>query len=396
LTGKIQPAYCTILARNYLPVALALSESLRQHGDGTPLTVFLIDANEETEFPDVPGVRWMHPGMLDLPERTVLELAMSYDLVEFATAIKPLVLRSLLAEHEQVAYLDPDTYAVSAMAELSPALASSAGIVLTPHYLQPVPGDSQFSEGHLLHVGVYNLGFCAVDRRADEFLGWWWGHLRRECLHDPIAGLFVDQKWADIGSVLFGGTGLKHYGYNVSLVNLHERPIGRDDDGYVISGTADRLRLFHFHSFDPRRPEELTTRVALTDGRTRQQALQELSVEYADIVLEREREIGPQPAYRYASDTTGRPITRRMRHAYRVAALADPGNLPSPFLSDEADEYERWRRGARGLAGRLMLSDVAKGIRMALPEEYANLKRRVPGLTSSFRGRFIERSGWFK
>ena len=121
----------------------------------------------------------MHPGMLDLAERTVLELAMSYDLVEFATAVKPLVLRSLLAEHEQVAYLDPDTYVVAPMEELCPALdASAGGIVLTPHYLRPVPPGSQFSEGHLLHVGAYNLGFCAVDRRAGEFLDWWWEHLR--------------------------------------------------------------------------------------------------------------------------------------------------------------------------------------------------------------------------
>jgi hypothetical protein len=125
-------------------------------------------------------------------------------------------------------------------------------------------------------------------------------------------------------------------------------------------------------------------------------ALQELSREYADLVLATETEIGPQPAYRYNADTTGRPITRRMRHAYRVAALADTGNLPSPFVPGEAEEYERWRRSARGSAGRLMLSDVAKGIRMALPEEYANVKRRLPGLTSRFRGRYIEKSGWLK
>jgi hypothetical protein len=43
-----------------------------------------------------------------------------------------------------------------------------------------------------------------------------------------------------------------------------------------------------------------------------------------------------------------------------------------------------------------MLSDVAKAIRMAMPEEYERVKRRVPALTTSLRGRFIERSGWLK
>ena len=389
-----EPAYCTILARNYLPAALALAESLQRHGSRIALTIFLIDATDDTELPDAEGVRWMHPGMLDLPERTVLELAMSYDLVEFATAVKPLVLGALLREHEQVAYLDPDLYLVAPMEELGAALAASGGILLTPHFLRPTPPESQFSEGHLLHVGIYNLGFCAVDRRADEFLRWWWDHLRAECLHEPLAGLFVDQKWVDIGSVLFGASSLRHHGYNVGVANLHERPIARDADGYYIAGTSDRLRVFHFHSFDPRRPDELSTRFGQTSRlRSDNEALDALCRAYADVVLGKERELGPQPDYVYNSDTTGRRITRRMRHAYRVAALAEPGGVPSPFVPTEAGEYGRWRHRAWPLAGRLMLSDVAKGMRCALPEEYANVKRRLPGLTASLRGRVVEKSG---
>jgi hypothetical protein len=399
-----QPAYFTILARNYLPAALALNESLGRHGDGTPLTICLIDATADTELPDVPGVNWMHPGMLGLDERTVLELVMGYDLVEFATAIKPLVFRALLREHEQVAYLDPDTYAVSPMEELTPALSEGAGILLTPHYLEPVPAGSQFSEGHLLHVGIYNLGFCAVDRRAEEFLDWWWGHLATECLHDPIAGLFVDQKWVDLGSVLFDASALRHYGYNVGLANLHERPVTRDSDGYFIGGTDDRLRLFHFHAFDPRRPDELSTRfrtshpdgMKTSDLTADTEALSALCNDYATVVLSKEAEIGPQPTYIYGSDTRGRKITRRMRHSYRVAALADPGTLPSPFVESEADAYDAWRRRAVPLTGKLMASDVAKGIRCALPEEYDNVKRRVPGLAASLRGRFIEKGGMWE
>jgi hypothetical protein len=338
-------------------------------------------------------VSWMHPGMLDLPGRKALELAMSYDLVEFATAVKPLVLRRLLEAHEQVAYLDPDTYVVSPMEELGPALdASPGGIVLTPHYLKPTPPGSAFTEGHLLHVGTYNLGFCAVDRRAAAFLDWWWGHLSAECLHDPIAGLFVDQKWVDLGSVLFSGSSLRHYGYNVNVANLHERPIAGDGDGYRVAGTDDRLRLFHFHAFDPNRPEELSTRFN-ADGMRADDALAELCEGYAEVVLRKDRQLGPQPDYIYDFDTTGRRIPRRLRHTYRVAALAEPGTLPSPFVPAEADEYERWRRRTRGLTGRLILSDLAKGIRCAVPEEYGNVRRRLPGLTGRLRGRIVEKSG---
>ena len=193
--------------------------------------------------------------------------------------------------------------------------------------------------------------------------------------------------------MLFGATSLRHYGYNASLVNLHERPISRDDDGYVIGATGDRLRLFHFHAFDPRRPEELTTRFDLDRTDSGDGALSELTRRYAAVVLDKEAQLGPQPPYVYATDTTGRRIPRRTRHAYRVAASAEPGAIPSPFVAGEAADFERWRRRARGLTGKLILSDVAKGVRCAVPEEYGNLKRRLPGLTTRLRGRFIEKTG---
>jgi hypothetical protein len=391
MTSRI---HCTILARNYLPSALTLADSLRRGGIDTPLVVFLTDATPDTELPDIDGVRWMRPASLDLPERTVLELAMSYDLVEFATALKPLVLGALLRESGQVVYLDPDTYLVSEMVELDPAL-DEGPIVLTPHYLEPPPPGNHFSEGHLLHVGVYNLGFCAVNRSADKLLGWWWDHLRSECLHDPLSGLFVDQKWMDVGSVMFGASVLRHYGYNVGAGNVHERPLARDSDGYYIEKTGDRLRLFHFHAFDPRRPESLYNRLRTRNGSVPvdNEALRSLCKEYASEVLEKRRLIGPQPPYAYASDTSGRRISRRMRHAYRVASLADPGGVPSPFVAEEAGDYERWRRSALPLASRLTLSDVAKGLRCAMPEEYDKVKHRFPALMRRLRGRYLEGTG---
>lgn len=389
-----QPAYCTILARNYLPRALMLNDSLRQTGSEVPLVIVLTDALPDTELPEIEGVRWMRPIELGLPERELLQLAMFYDLVEFATAIKPLVLKKLLVEYDQVAYLDPDTFATSPMLELSPALEASPGVVLTPHYLDPVPEGNQFSEGHLLHVGVYNLGFCAVDRKAGPFLDWWWSHLRSECLHGPLDGLFTDQKWIDVGAVLFDAHALRHYGYNVSVANVHERPIARDDEGYWIEGHGDRLRLFHFHAFDPHRPEDMyARRSTASDGaRGGTAALTELATSYAAELLAKQRELGPQPDYIWWTDTTGRPISRHMRHAYRSAVLAGE-QVPSPFVAAEADAYARWRRGARGLATKIVLGDLAKGVRCAMPDEYDALKRRFPGVARALRGRWVQDSG---
>ena len=182
--------YCTILAANYLPKALALVDSVRKHQDGAEVVVLLIDARSDADLPDVPGVRLVGTDFLGRSAREVLHRAAIYDLVEFATSVKPWLLMKLLEESDQVIYLDPDTYVTSPMDELSPALeASEGGILLTPHFLEPLPPDAPVDEGHMLHAGVFNLGFCAVDRRASGFLRWWDDRLRDECLFESAVRL---------------------------------------------------------------------------------------------------------------------------------------------------------------------------------------------------------------
>jgi hypothetical protein len=388
-------AYCTILSTNYLPKALALADSLRRHQPGSALTVLIVDARSDADLPDVDGVTLVGTDVLGLPTEELLEVATIYDLVEFATAVKPLLLKQLLGSHDAVFYLDPDTYLTSPMAELEGELAASeGGILLTPHFLEPLPEHAPTTEGHLLTVGVFNLGFCGVDRRGLAFLDWWWGHLRRECLFDFLSGLFVDQKWMDIGNTLFQARSLRHYGYNVSVVNLHERPIVERDGRLVISSTGEPLRLFHFHAFDTDHPEELSTR---HDGstahlRSESAALDALCKEYAEILIARQAQLEPAPPYAYAHDTRGRRISRQLRRAYRVEC-ASGARLPSPFVEAEADEFEAWRRRAWKPEAREVVGDALKSMRMSLPEEYARVKGRFPGLASRLRGRYVRADG---
>ncbi|HSV37264.1 MAG TPA: hypothetical protein VLI04_00765 [Nocardioidaceae bacterium] len=392
------PLYCTILARNYLAKALALGDSVHRHHPGSRLVVLLIDALDDDQLPDAPevaGVTLVSTKALGIPDRDVLALAAGYDLVEFATSVKPLLLRELLRESEQVVYLDPDTYVVAPMVELPPALASSdGGILLTPHFQEPVPAGEFLSEGHLLTVGVHNLGFCAVDRRAGEFLDWWWSHLEGECLHEPLSGLFVDQKWVDLGSTLFRAATFRHYGYNVGVGNLFERPIAKDVDGYVVASNGDRLRLYHFHAFDASRPDELTTRANESTAHLLEEnpALDELCKEYADMVLDFEAALGELAGYPYWTDTTGRRIARQMRRVHRQqrAAGLQP---PSPFVPAEAEAYEAWRKSSRKQVLRGLVGDAAKSVRVTLPDEYERLKTRFPGVASKFTGRFVDRGG---
>jgi hypothetical protein len=388
--------YCTILSTNYLPKALTLAESLRLHEDGAILRILFIDVAEDEGLPELPGVTALSTASLGLSRRSVRELVMSYDLVEFATAVKPLLLQRLLLQAEQVVYLDPDTYLTAPMVELPGALeASAGGILLTPHFLGPPPPGTDHTDGHLLLVGVNNLGFCAVDRRSLPALEWWWSHLHAECLYDPLAGLFVDQKWMDIGSSHFQAASFRHAGYNVSVANLWERPLVLDDEGYRIASTGESLRLFHFHAFDSSAPEKLSLRAQDSYAHLVQDdsVLLQLCKEYAAVLSSYEDSLPPAAPYAYATDTRGRMITRQLRRAYGRERQRSAVPLPSPFEPSEAAAYERWRRRAWLAIGRGLLHEAAKCARIVLPEEYDRVKRRFPRLAGKLNDRFSGGTG---
>jgi hypothetical protein len=387
--------FCTVLSTNYLPKALALAESLRLHEDGARLKILFIDHADDAGLPQLDGVDCLSTASLGLPRRTVMELVTSYDLVEFATAIKPLLFRRLLDDADQVFYLDPDTYVASPMVELSPALAASdGGILLTPHFLRPPPPDAEITDGHMLLVGVNNLGFGGFDRRSFDMLDWWWGHLRSECLYDPLAGLFVDQKWMDIGATLFQAASFRHAGYNVGVGNLSERPLAQDADGYFIASTGERLRLFHFHAFDSSAPQKLSVRFRHTEeNEVEDDVVLRLCKEYADVLTGYEQGLPPAPPYPWATDTRGRAINRQLRRAYLRESLAAESPLPSPFEPSESAAYERWRRRAWRPIARGLLSETAKCVRIVIPEEYERLRKHFPRLADKLNRRFSDGAG---
>jgi hypothetical protein len=234
------------------------------------------------------------------------------------------------------------------------------------------------SEAHSLTVGVYNLGFCAVNREAKSFLEWWNERLRFECLKYPLLGMFVDQKWMDVGSVLFGAHALGHYGYNVGTWNTHERPV-EYRDGYVVAtdGGDVPLRLFHFSGFDPDNPAELSSRLGFSTRDFRSgEGMSRLCDEYAKAVLRARSPLGAAPAYAFSHDSSGRRMKTRLRRAYRAALLSgqDP---PSAFEPRERAEFKRWRRRARAGVARQAALDLALAAKYAMPDEFDSVKRRL-------------------
>ncbi len=163
---------CTIIARNYWAHARVLTRSVLDHHPDAEVTVLVIDEDASTSDPawhehfDVVG-----PGDIGLDRDELMRMAGIYDVLELSTALKPWLLRSLLAkDREPVIYLDPDIEVFAPIDEIV-THARDKGIVLTPHTISPLPLDGYGpTELTILQAGTYNLGFIAVGSEADGFL----------------------------------------------------------------------------------------------------------------------------------------------------------------------------------------------------------------------------------
>lgn len=388
---QLAGVYCTIVAQNYLPQALALYESVREHEPDREFVLLVIDGDRRALEAGRSQLTVLGRHDLGLDAAELDHLAMIYDVVELSTAVKPLLLRKLLDRFEQAIYLDPDMQVVTPLAELE-ALVREHGIVLTPHFLAPIPpGSSYISEIHSLTVGIHNLGFCAVGRASVDFLDWWWSHLRRECLIYPLLGIFVDQKWTDVGANLFNAHSLRHAGYNIGPWNLLERRIELLDGTHVVGDRKDTLRLLHFSGFNANDPEAISERLSADmHGATDSAAFREISRRYATTVLRIERDLGKTPAYAFSRDSLGKSISKRLRRQYRADLLASTSAaLPSAFDHRQREAYASWRRGARLRKFRLTAGDLAIAAKYALPDTFGWFKNRFPSGFKRSRERLL-------
>jgi glycosyltransferase involved in cell wall biosynthesis len=252
----------TVIAPNYGPQAMILGESIAKH---MPDAVFRI-----VVLQDCPDISYIQNGInsylssietkidhravnfqdFDWSDFDVANCVNQYDLLEFATSVKPTILKNYLNDgYKRVTYLDPDIQVFSDFKEL---FDSKKSIAVTPHMLEDFPMDSRLpNQQSILHAGIYNLGFISVTSGAMPFLAWWEKKLNKYCSMDVEAGYHVDQRWVDWATNFVDVDVVRDPGLNVAYWNLHERTL---KDGMVLqlNVTATEiypLRFFHFSGF---------------------------------------------------------------------------------------------------------------------------------------------------
>ena len=326
--------------------ARVLADSfLRHHPDGT-FTVLVIDA-ERRPVQREQGFDGLSPFELGFEEREFNRMAVIYDVMELATAVKPFFLQQLLQRYDApVAYFDPDIEVFTPLVDIA-ELADQHGIVLTPHSTDPLPHDySEPGEVTLLLAGMFNLGFIAVGTKAWAFLDWWKERVARNCRVAPERGLFVDQRWVDFVPSLYDHHILRDRGSNVAHWNLLSRKFRRVGERYEVDGVP--LRFFHYSGFDPREPHLLSKflgdepNILLSE----EPDLARICADYAEKLLRHGFAESSAEPYGYSELPNGVPIDRLMRRVYREALveaeLKRKPEPPNPLDGEGPEAFLQW------------------------------------------------------
>ena len=318
----------TSAAVNYLPKVRKLCASIKRLHPEFEVVLALSDKpNAGVDFSAEPIDRVIAVEDLDIPDRT--RWSFFHDIVELSTAIKPFVLKKLLAEDgvARVLYFDPDMVLFSRLDDLLAAL-DAANVVLTPHQTHPETTLEAVRDNEIasLKHGIYNLGFLGVRPTAEgrRFADWWAERIYHFCVADIANGLFTDQRWIDLAPAFFDGVGiLKNTRYNVATWNLTTRLLSGDiANGFKVDGNP--LGFYHFTGFDSGAHRVMADKNA--PGNASVRALVDW---YADETrLDRDDPVA-RIRWQYGSYADGSPIPTSHRRLYRArpdlqAAFPDP------------------------------------------------------------------------
>jgi glycosyltransferase involved in cell wall biosynthesis len=383
--------FCTIIARNYLPFARVLTESLHRFHPGAEVTVLALDDMRAEVALAGDRFRLLELEELDLGPGELERMRVLYDVMELATAVKPWLLRHLLAEDRgPVVYLDPDIEAFAPLDEID-RLARRHQLVLTPHTLGPVPRDGhRLTEADIMGSGIYNLGFAALGEDAGEVVDWWCERLRRDCISEPREMLFVDQRWMDFAPALFTCHILRDSSYNVAYWNLADRDVAWTGDGYEVDGRP--LRFFHFSGYDPAQPWRLSKhqqddpRILLSE----RPGVARLCHDYAEHLREAGWGTLARTPYRWDVLDNGIPLDRRLRRLYRrelkAAEAAHRPLPPNPFERGGTEAFVDWLNEPLGYGPRRKISRYLQFVH----DDWDVLQKTFPDLAGPDGERYLD------
>jgi hypothetical protein len=333
--------YYTSITSNYLPKARVLAHSVKRHDPDARFHLLLSDMPPPGfELGAEPFDTVL--GLEDLGIPDAKRWAFKHALVEMCTAVKGPGALEIVRRHrpQKLFYFDPDMVVFGGLDALGREL-DSHSVLLTPHLTDPEPTRRGILDNEIsaLKHGTYNLGFIGLrcDGEGLRCLQWWSDRLLEFCRDDIPAGLFTDQRWADLIPAFFDDVRvLRDPQYNVATWNLtNRRATGTAPDAILINGRP--LGFYHFSGFDSGAQEAM-----LGVYGTESPELFALREWYIDQCERHgQSSMGRIPCV-YANFDNGEPITKMQRILYREREDLQRA-FPDPFAtSDARASYFHW------------------------------------------------------
>ncbi len=330
----------TSAACNYIPKVRMLFNSLRQHHPEAVLHLLLADGPTDLLDPSREPFDELTT-LADLQVPHWKGWAFCHNIVELATAMKPLFLQTLLARPDcgKVLYLDPDMVVFSRLDDIIASL-DQANIALTPHQVSPEQTISAIVDNEIssLKHGVYNLGFVGV-ANTDEgrrFAAWWAHRVYHFCRSEIPNGLFTDQRWVDLVPAFFTGVAIQRSSrHNVATWNITTREMTRNADGqYLMDG--EPLGFYHFTGFDSGAHKIMAVKNA-GDNAT----VQELVQWYEDSTRELAQDPLSRVPWAFGCYSNGEAVHKVHRFLYRQRVDLQR-TFPDPFDASSGNCLYGW------------------------------------------------------
>ena len=334
----------TIVAKNFLPFARTLGDSiLKIHKDDLEYFIFLVDESEGLINFEKERYKIIETGSLRI--ENYMNMAFRYDVIEFSTALKPFIISYLFQKgYDKIIYLDPDISLYNPLDGIYEKL-DSYSMVITPHINHPIESKiCALDEESLLFYGIYNLGFVAIkkDVHTLNILDWWMKKLYDSCFNERARSIFVDQKWMNFINAFLGEKVLitRNPGYNMSVWNLQERRLRKNDNGYEIVDKANEtapLTFYHFSGYHPSNKDYISYKQPSLSFEMFPE-LKELFDSYREKLIVNGAPGDFKIKYTFAGFENGENITKLHRRLFNSMLLSGV-EVTNPFSVNEKSFY---------------------------------------------------------
>lgn len=239
--------YATYFDHGYLPRALTLLDSLREHGDYSDVWILCLD-DETHEFlshAQRSNVHLIELKKLEDSHPELLAPKKARSKAEYIFTIGPTflldLLRNQLEDGQVLVYLDADLYFFDDPKLVLRDLANSSVGIIEHRY-------SAKLQSKLAKYGRFNVGWVGFRKNdsGEAVLSWWAANCIEWCFDKPEPGRYADQGYLDSFPNFSSVRILGSAGFNLAPWNTgrHEIRLAAHD-GVQVDGSP--LVFFHFH-----------------------------------------------------------------------------------------------------------------------------------------------------